>query len=209
MQIDLPVTAHLPRDYIARDDVRMEAYRRLAAVTSADDVDDVRAEWTDRYGPPPPPAVGAPRCRASARRVPAPRHPVGVGAEGPGATRRLGAAKVAGGAAAADVRTQPGPARRGDRARRRDCRRLAPAGASQVARRDRPPESAPRYASSRGMKVPSADDFVAVPSRSRSLVVGAARARPRRLLEQLIDAATITYPTAAASRRSTSPGPTS
>ena len=34
MQIDLPVTAHLPRDYIARDDVRMEAYRRLAAVTT-------------------------------------------------------------------------------------------------------------------------------------------------------------------------------
>ena len=34
VQIDLPVTAHLPRDYIARDDVRMEAYRRLAAVTT-------------------------------------------------------------------------------------------------------------------------------------------------------------------------------
>jgi len=57
VQVDLPVTAHLPRDYIARDDVRMEAYRRLAAVTSADDVDDVAAEWTDRYGPPPPPAA--------------------------------------------------------------------------------------------------------------------------------------------------------
>jgi transcription-repair coupling factor (superfamily II helicase) len=56
VQIDVPVTAHLPRDYIARDDVRMEAYRRLAAVTSLADVDDVRAEWEDRYGPPPPPA---------------------------------------------------------------------------------------------------------------------------------------------------------
>src|SRR5436189_5182173 len=50
VQIDLPVTAHLPRDYIARDDVRMEAYRRLAAVTTPADVDDVRAEWEDRYG---------------------------------------------------------------------------------------------------------------------------------------------------------------
>jgi transcription-repair coupling factor (superfamily II helicase) len=57
VQIDLPVTANLPRDYIARDDVRMEAYRRLAAVTNADDVDDVLAEWTDRYGPPPAPAA--------------------------------------------------------------------------------------------------------------------------------------------------------
>ena len=57
VQIDLPVTAHLPREYVARDDVRMEAYRRLAAVTTAADVEDVRAEWTDRYGPPPPPAA--------------------------------------------------------------------------------------------------------------------------------------------------------
>ena len=57
VQIDLPITAHLPRDYIERDDVRMEAYRRLAAVTTMDDVDDVRAEWNDRYGPPPPAAA--------------------------------------------------------------------------------------------------------------------------------------------------------
>jgi transcription-repair coupling factor (superfamily II helicase) len=56
VQIDLPVTAHLPREYVARDDVRMEAYRRLAAVTTPADVEDVRAEWTDRYGPPPAPA---------------------------------------------------------------------------------------------------------------------------------------------------------
>src|SRR5262249_2817685 len=34
VQIDVPVTANLPREYIARDDVRMEAYRRLAAVTT-------------------------------------------------------------------------------------------------------------------------------------------------------------------------------
>ena len=53
VQMDLPITAHLPREYIERDDVRMEAYRRLAAVTSIADVDDVRAEWEDRYGPPP------------------------------------------------------------------------------------------------------------------------------------------------------------
>jgi transcription-repair coupling factor (superfamily II helicase) len=57
VQIDVPVTAHLPRDYVARDDVRMEAYRRLAAVTTDADVDDVRAEWEDRYGPPPAPAL--------------------------------------------------------------------------------------------------------------------------------------------------------
>ena len=54
--IDMPVTAHIPRDYVARDDLRMEAYRRLAAVASRADVDDIAAEWADRYGPPPPPA---------------------------------------------------------------------------------------------------------------------------------------------------------
>ena len=57
MSIDLPVDAHLPRAYIARDDVRLEAYRHLAAVTTDHDVDDVASEWADRYGPLPPPAA--------------------------------------------------------------------------------------------------------------------------------------------------------
>jgi transcription-repair coupling factor (superfamily II helicase) len=72
VQIDLPITAHLPQDYIARDDVRMEAYRRLAAVTSLADVDDVEAEWLDRYGPPPKPAVAlldVARLRAESLRL--------------------------------------------------------------------------------------------------------------------------------------------
>ncbi|MDQ1520300.1 MAG: hypothetical protein QOI55_1373 [Actinomycetota bacterium] len=56
VQIDVPITAHLPGDFIARDDVRMEAYRRLASVTTAADVEDIRTEWLDRYGPPPPAA---------------------------------------------------------------------------------------------------------------------------------------------------------
>jgi len=55
--IDLPVDANLPRDYIARDDVRMEAYRRLASVATLDDVADIEAEWIDRYGPLPAPAA--------------------------------------------------------------------------------------------------------------------------------------------------------
>jgi transcription-repair coupling factor (superfamily II helicase) len=70
--IDLPVDAHLPRDYVARDDVRMEAYRRLAAVTDPGDVDDVRAEWEDRYGPPPAAAealLAAARLRAECVRL--------------------------------------------------------------------------------------------------------------------------------------------
>jgi transcription-repair coupling factor (superfamily II helicase) len=57
ISIDVPVTASIPRDFIARDDLRMEAYRRLAAVMTMTDVEDVAAEWADRYGPPPPPAA--------------------------------------------------------------------------------------------------------------------------------------------------------
>jgi transcription-repair coupling factor (superfamily II helicase) len=70
--IDVPVDANLPRDYVTRDDVRMEAYRRLGAVTDPSDVDDVRAEWEDRYGPPPPTAaalLSVARLRAECVRV--------------------------------------------------------------------------------------------------------------------------------------------
>jgi transcription-repair coupling factor (superfamily II helicase) len=70
--VDLPVDANLPRSYVARDDVRMEAYRRLAAVTDPADVEDVRAEWEDRYGPLPAPAVAlldVARLRAECARL--------------------------------------------------------------------------------------------------------------------------------------------
>src|SRR2546423_10773735 len=40
IKLDLPVDAHLPRDYVTREDLRLEAYRRLAAVTSEEEVDD-------------------------------------------------------------------------------------------------------------------------------------------------------------------------
>ncbi|MGH9178738.1 MAG: transcription-repair coupling factor [Acidimicrobiales bacterium] len=56
VKLDLPVQANLPPDYVARQDLRLEAYRRLSTVTAASEVDDIRAEWLDRYGPPPPPA---------------------------------------------------------------------------------------------------------------------------------------------------------
>ncbi len=57
IKLDLPLDAHLPVDYVAREDLRLEAYRRLAAVTTAAMVDDIGAEWHDRYGPPPAPAL--------------------------------------------------------------------------------------------------------------------------------------------------------
>ncbi len=51
IKLDLPVDAHLPEDYVPREDLRLEAYRRLSEVTNQDDVDAIRAEWHDRYGP--------------------------------------------------------------------------------------------------------------------------------------------------------------
>jgi transcription-repair coupling factor (superfamily II helicase) len=56
IKLDLPVTANLPVDYVGREDLRLEAYRRLATVTTHAEVDDIRNEWVDRYGPLPEPA---------------------------------------------------------------------------------------------------------------------------------------------------------
>jgi len=52
--IDLPLQAYLPNDYVAREEQRLEAYRRLAAVVELVEVADIEAEWIDRYGPVPP-----------------------------------------------------------------------------------------------------------------------------------------------------------
>jgi transcription-repair coupling factor (superfamily II helicase) len=57
IKLDLPVTANLPADYVSREDLRLEAYRRLATITTHAEVDDIEAEWLDRYGPVPDPAA--------------------------------------------------------------------------------------------------------------------------------------------------------
>jgi transcription-repair coupling factor (superfamily II helicase) len=54
--LELPMPAFLPPDYVERDDLRLDAYRRLASVQTAADVDDIALEWVDRFGPVPPPA---------------------------------------------------------------------------------------------------------------------------------------------------------
>jgi transcription-repair coupling factor (superfamily II helicase) len=54
--LDLPVEAYLPTNYVGREDVRLEAYRRLASVRQDAEVQDISAEWLDRFGPLPRPA---------------------------------------------------------------------------------------------------------------------------------------------------------
>jgi transcription-repair coupling factor (superfamily II helicase) len=72
LKLDVPTDAFLPADYVTKEASRLEAYRRLAEVTSQADVDDIRTEWEDRYGPLPDPAealllVG--RLRAECHRL--------------------------------------------------------------------------------------------------------------------------------------------
>ena len=56
IKLDVPTDAFLPTDYVTKEELRLEAYRRLAGVTSHAEVEDIRTEWEDRYGPLPEPA---------------------------------------------------------------------------------------------------------------------------------------------------------
>jgi len=72
VRIDLPVDAHLPDVYIPEQELRLEAYRRLAGTSTHPEVDDVATEWEDRFGPLPPAAlalVELARLRVDALRV--------------------------------------------------------------------------------------------------------------------------------------------
>ena len=57
IKLDVPTDSFLPPDYVAKEELRLEAYRRLAGVETQAQVDDIRTEWEDRYGPLPQPAV--------------------------------------------------------------------------------------------------------------------------------------------------------
>ena len=55
MRIELPIEAHLPTDYVESERLRLEMYKRLAEVRTADDLAAVTGELQDRYGDPPEP----------------------------------------------------------------------------------------------------------------------------------------------------------
>ena len=50
---DLNVTANVDQDYVSRGEERMDLYRRMAAIRSQEDADDLLDEIIDRYGEPP------------------------------------------------------------------------------------------------------------------------------------------------------------
>ena len=72
VRVELPVNAHIPHEYVPGERLRLEAYTRIAAVDSAEDLAAVRAELTDRFGPPPEPVLSllaVARLRANARHA--------------------------------------------------------------------------------------------------------------------------------------------
>ena len=50
---DLNVTANVDKEYVSRGEERMDLYRRMAAIRSQQDADDLLDEVIDRYGEPP------------------------------------------------------------------------------------------------------------------------------------------------------------
>jgi transcription-repair coupling factor (superfamily II helicase) len=53
--VDLPVTAHIPGDYIPGEAERIYFYKRMSGVRKVNDVEDLQAELEDRFGDPPRP----------------------------------------------------------------------------------------------------------------------------------------------------------
>ena len=69
---DLNVTANVDKDYVSRGEERMDLYRRMAAIRTQEDADDLLDEIVDRYGEPPKGVlnlVGIALLRANARKV--------------------------------------------------------------------------------------------------------------------------------------------
>ena len=50
ISIDVPVVASIPASYISDESLRLQAYKKIAGITSRDDADDVADELLDRYG---------------------------------------------------------------------------------------------------------------------------------------------------------------
>ena len=69
---DLNVTANVDKGYVSRGEERMDLYRRMAAIRSQEDADDLLDEIIDRYGDPPKGVlnlIDIALLRANARKV--------------------------------------------------------------------------------------------------------------------------------------------
>jgi transcription-repair coupling factor (superfamily II helicase) len=92
IKLELPLDANLPVDYVQKEELRLEAYRRLAVVETAAQVEDIRAEWVDRFGPVPTEAealLRVARLRAECHRTGVREITVTANRTGPGWQARL------------------------------------------------------------------------------------------------------------------------
>jgi len=53
VNIDLPLQAHIPTDYISAEGLRLQLYRRMGNISSESDIDALAQELNDRFGPMP------------------------------------------------------------------------------------------------------------------------------------------------------------
>jgi transcription-repair coupling factor (superfamily II helicase) len=51
VKVELPIDAHIPHEYVPGERLRLEAYRRIAGIQSADEIPSVYDEFKDRFGP--------------------------------------------------------------------------------------------------------------------------------------------------------------
>ena len=71
-KVELPINAHLSTEYVPGERLRLDLYRRLADVKSAEDVGSIESELIDRFGPLPEQAqslLGVASLRAQAKAL--------------------------------------------------------------------------------------------------------------------------------------------
>jgi transcription-repair coupling factor (superfamily II helicase) len=51
VRINLPLDAYLPEAYVPDETLRLQLYRRLAGLSEQEQIDELRAELEDRFGP--------------------------------------------------------------------------------------------------------------------------------------------------------------
>ncbi|MDE7363102.1 MAG: transcription-repair coupling factor [Oscillospiraceae bacterium] len=56
--VDIRINAFIPEKYIANQAQRVDCYRKIARITTAEDAEDITDELIDRYGDPPPSVLG-------------------------------------------------------------------------------------------------------------------------------------------------------
>ena len=57
VRVGLNVDAYLPESYVVNEEQKLEIYKKIAAITSTDEYEDMKAELEDRFGAVPAPAA--------------------------------------------------------------------------------------------------------------------------------------------------------